>query len=77
LYVVDQGNSALWRVLLDEAGAPIGDPEELIAQFPANVANAVFGVGAGWDELSLYAAGVPGGVYRVEVGVPGAPYPTP
>lgn len=77
LYVVDQGNSALYRVFLDETGAAVGDPEVLVAEFPTNVANAVFGAGDGWDELSLYAAGVPGGVYRVEVGVPGAPYPTP
>lgn len=77
LYVVDQGNSALYRVLLDPAGAPIGDPELLVAQFPTNVANAVWGSGPGWDPLSLYAAGVPGGIYRVEVGVPGLPYPTP
>lgn len=77
LYVVDQGNDALYRVFLDDAGAPVGDPESLVDPFPANVANAIFGVGEGWDETSLYAAGVPGGVYRVEVGVPGAPYPTP
>lgn len=76
LYVVDQGGSALYRVFLDAAGAAIGDPEPLVDPFPANVANAVFGAGEGWDELSLYAAGVPGGVYRVEIGVPGAPYPT-
>ncbi|MEM9459841.1 MAG: SMP-30/gluconolactonase/LRE family protein [Myxococcota bacterium] len=77
LYVVDQGNDALYRVFLDPTGAPVGDPESLVDPFPANVANAIFGVGEGWDEMSLYAAGVPGGVYRVEIGVPGAPTPTP
>ncbi len=71
LYAVDQGGSALWRVYLDEFGGPVGEPEELVASFPANVANAVWGSGAGWDENSLYVAGVPGGVYRVEIGVPG------
>jgi len=77
IYVVDQSGSALHRVLLDEAGAAIGVPETLVEQFPSNVANAVFGSGEGWDEMSLYVAGVPGGVYQVEVGIPGAPYPTP
>jgi hypothetical protein len=77
LYVVDQGNAALYRVFLDEAGAAIGDPELLVEEFPSNVANAVWGSGPGWEPTSLYAAGVPGGVHRVEVGVPGLPYPTP
>lgn len=76
LYAMDQGSATLYRVWLDEAGVAVGMPEEL-AQFPTNVANAVFGRGPGFDEHSLYAAGIPGGVYRVEVGVPGAPYPTP
>lgn len=77
LYAVDQANAALYRVFTDDAGAAVGDPELLIASFPTNVANAVFGTGDGWDPNSVYAAGVPGGVYRVEIGVPGAPYPTP
>jgi hypothetical protein len=75
--VVDQGNSALYRIFLDEAGGPIGEPELLVEQFPSNVANAMWGSGRGWDPLSLYAAGVPGGIHRVEVGVPGLPYATP
>ncbi|MCA9650184.1 MAG: gluconolactonase [Myxococcales bacterium] len=77
LYAVDQANAALYRVYMDETGSAVGDPELLVASFPSNVANAVFGTGDGWDPLSVYAAGVPGGVYRVEIGVPGAPYPTP
>lgn len=77
LYAVDQGNAALYRVYLDEAGAAIGEPELLVEEFPTNVANAVWGSGPGWDPLSLYAAGNPGGVYRVEIGIPGLPYPTP
>lgn len=77
LYSMDQGNARLYRIFLDEAGVAIGDPEVLVDQFPNNVANAVFGSGPGWDPMSLYAAGFPGGIYRVEVGVPGTPYPTP
>lgn len=77
LYVVDQGSAALHRVFLDEAGAAIGDPELLVEEFPSNVANAVWGSGDGWDPVSLYAAGVPGGIYRVEIGVPGLPAAMP
>lgn len=77
LYAMDQGNATLYRVWLDAAGAAVGEPEVLVEQFPSNVANAVWGSGAGWDPQSLYAAGFPGGIYRVEVGVPGLPYPTP
>lgn len=77
LYAMDQAGAGLYRIYLDDAGAAIGDPEVLVEQFPSNVANAVFGSGPGWDPLSLYTAGVPGGIYRVEVGVPGTPYPTP
>lgn len=77
LYAMDQGSAALYRIALDEAGAAIDEPELLVEEFPENVANAVWGSGPGWDPLSLYAAGFPGGVYRVEVGIPGLPYPTP
>ena len=38
---------------------------------------AVWGSGDGWDPMSLYAAGVPGGIYRVEIGVPGLPAAMP
>jgi sugar lactone lactonase YvrE len=76
LYVVDQGDSELYRVKLDAAGAAAG-PEELLATFPQNVANAQFGSGPGFDSKTLYAAGNPGAVYAVPVGVAGAPVPTP
>jgi hypothetical protein len=77
IYAIDQGNSRMYRVFTDEFGGPIGEPEVLIDSFPANVANAVWGSGDGWDPYSLYAAGVPGGVYRVQIGVPGAAAVTP
>lgn len=77
LYAMDQSNASLYRIFLDPAGAAIGEPEQLIEEFPSNVANAVWGSGPGWDPQSLYAAGFPGGIYRVEVGVPGVPYATP
>jgi hypothetical protein len=50
---------------------------ELLADFPKNVANAQFGAGAGFDASTLYAAGTPGSVYAVPLGVPGAPVPMP
>lgn len=76
IYAVDNGNSDLYRVKLDTAGAAIGNAE-LLASFPQNVANAQFGSGAGFDPMTLYAAGGPGTVYGVPVGVAGAPVPTP
>ena len=75
LYVVAQQSNEIWRIWLDEQGGPVGDPE-LIASLPTNAANAQFGSGPGFDPTSLYAAGVPGDVYRIEIGVPGAPIPT-
>ncbi|MCA9638198.1 MAG: SMP-30/gluconolactonase/LRE family protein, partial [Myxococcales bacterium] len=74
LYAVDQMGSRLFRIWLDDAGAALGDPE-LLATFPTNVANAQFGRGPGWDAASIYAAGNPGDVYRLAVGVAGAPIP--
>ncbi len=74
LYVVDNQGDRLFRQRLDEAGAPVGTPE-LLASFPSNVANAQFGSGPGFDSSTIYAAGFPGDVYSVEVGVPGAPVP--
>jgi sugar lactone lactonase YvrE len=76
IYAVDNGNSDLYRVKLDAAGAAIG-AAELLASFPQNVANAQFGSGAGFDPTTLYVAGNPGIVYGVAVGVAGAPVPTP
>jgi sugar lactone lactonase YvrE len=76
LYAIDQGNSRLYRQRLDSAGTPTADVE-LLADFPKNVANAQFGAGAGFDASTLYAAGTPGSVYAVPLGVPGAPVPMP
>jgi hypothetical protein len=75
LYVVAQQSNEVWRIWLDEQGGPVGEPE-LIASLASNVANAQFGSGPGFDPASLYAAGVPGDVWRIEIGVPGAPVPT-
>jgi sugar lactone lactonase YvrE len=76
LYVVDQGNSDLYRIKLDAMGVMTGNAE-LLASFDQNVANAQFGSGAGFDPTTLYVAGNPGTVYGVAVGVAGAPVPTP
>lgn len=77
IYAVDQGGSRLYRVFLDDAGEAVGEPENLIEGNINNIANAQFGRGGEFDEMSIYAAGVPGVVYRVEVGVPGAEIPLP
>jgi sugar lactone lactonase YvrE len=78
LYVVDQGNSELYRIRLDAQGAATQSPE-LLAAFPDNVANVVFGreasTGASFATRSLYAAGTPGTIYEVEIGVPGIEVP--
>jgi sugar lactone lactonase YvrE len=63
LYVVNQGGDELYRVLLDAAGASTDQPSP-IALFPSNVANAQFGVGAGFDDHTLYVAGNPGDCTR-------------
>lgn len=77
LYINDQGGSDMYRLFLDEVGDEIGEPELLVeGGFPTNVANAQFGTGDGWEADSLYAIGVGGGLYRIPVGVPGAPYVT-
>lgn len=77
LYINDQGGSEMYRLYLDDAAMPIGEAELLVdGGFPTNVANAQFGTGEGWESTSLYAIGVGGGLYRVDVGVPGAPYVT-
>jgi sugar lactone lactonase YvrE len=74
LYVLDQGNSRLYRIKRDATGAKVGSAE-LLAQFPQNVANAQFGRGAGFAPTSLYVSGVPGTVYVVPAGVTSAPIP--
>lgn len=76
LYVVDQGNSRLYRIQLDAAGAPLG-AEELLAETQKNIANAQFGSGPGFDPMKIYATGNPGALYSIDVGVPGAPVPVP
>ncbi len=76
LYAVDQGNSRLYRLKLDAEGILMGAPE-LLATLPQNVANAQFGSGDGFDPNKLYLAGVPGAVFSIDAGVPGAPVPTP
>jgi hypothetical protein len=76
VYAVDQGNSQLYRFRLDAMGVATGEPENL-TNFPKNTANVQFGAGAGFDPESLYGAGNPGEVYRVAVGVPGAPIGLP
>ncbi|HEY0136931.1 MAG TPA: SMP-30/gluconolactonase/LRE family protein [Nannocystis sp.] len=75
LYVVDQGNSVLYRVMLDELGQATA-PAIALASFPSNVANAQFGVGDGFDARTLYLAGNPGDVYALALEVPGAPIVT-
>ncbi len=75
LYVVDQGNSTLYRVLLDASGEALADPVAL-ATLPSNVANAQFGVGQGFDDHTLYLAGNPGDVYSLALEFPGAPIVT-
>ncbi|MBK9752934.1 MAG: SMP-30/gluconolactonase/LRE family protein [Nannocystis sp.] len=71
LYVVDQGNSTLYRVLLDELGEATAEAS-VLAVFASNVANAQFGVGEGFDDHTIYLAGNPGDVYAVTVEFPGA-----
>ncbi len=77
LYVNDQENSDMYRLFLDAAAEPLGEPELLVeGGFPTNVANAQFGSGDGWEPDSLYAIGGGGALYRVDVGVPGEAYVT-
>jgi len=74
LYVVDQQNSRLYRIRLTTGGNAVGTPT-LLADFPTGVTNAQFGRGPGFSETATYASGNSGTVYRLEIGVPGAPYP--
>lgn len=78
LYIVDQNQGApgsLFRVELDVAGDPVGAAELLVETFPDGVANAVFGQGPGWEayDTTLFVVGLPGRIFMVDVGVPGAP----
>jgi CRP-like cAMP-binding protein len=70
LYVVDQGNSDIYRILLDVDGALLGQPQSILEDpTPTIITSIRFGPGDGFDELSLFAAGSPGVVYRIETGV--------
>lgn len=71
LYAVDNGNARLFRVELDDAGEATADPE-LLAEFPASVANAQFGRAGGFDKTKLYVAGQPGKLFALPIGVGGA-----
>ncbi len=80
LYVVDQqqgGPGALYRIILDDLGDIVGAPEAIVPAFPAGVANAVFAQGPGWEayENTIFVVGLPGRIFTVDVGVPGAPTP--
>jgi hypothetical protein len=76
IYAVDQANSRLYRGILDGEAELVGQPE-LLAEFASNVANAQFGWGVGWDPESLYLSGNPGDLYRLPVGIAGAPIGLP
>ena len=76
VYAVDQAAGApgtVFRFNLDDNADLVGAPEDLLTErTPQSISNAQFGRGAGWSETTLYAAGNPGTVYAIEVGVPGA-----
>jgi len=74
LYAVDNGSNRLYRIRRDSTGAKVGSAQ-LLATFPAGVANAQFGRGPGFQPESLYVSGNAGTVYVVPVGVAGAPIP--
>lgn len=76
VYAVDQGNGRLFRGILDGEAELVGQPE-LLAEFDSGVANAQFGRGPGWDPESLYLSGNPGDLWRVAIGVEGAPIGLP
>jgi len=78
LYIIDQNQGApgsLYRLLLDGAGAVVGAPQLLVEEFPDGVANPVFAQGPGWEsfDTTLFAIGLPGRIFLVDVGVSGAP----
>lgn len=78
LYIVDQNQGApgsLYRLFLDGAGDVVGAPQLLVEAFPDGVANAQFAQGPGWEAFSttLFAVGLPGRIFMVDVGVAGAP----
>lgn len=80
LYIVDQNQGApgsLYRVELDAAGDVVGAPQLLVEAYPDGVANPVFAQGPGWEafETYLFAVGLPGRIFIVDVDVAGAPTP--
>lgn len=82
LYTMDEGNqganpSRLIRVFTDEAGDQIGETE-VVADFPVSrLSNVQFAQGADWEaagyDTSVFVVGIPGEVFRVELGVTGGP----
>jgi sugar lactone lactonase YvrE len=83
LYVVDNEGNDIYRVCLDEAGDRVGD-SQLLTNAPTedNIANVVFGdpnpelaANETWAPDALYAIGVDGTIYQIEVGVAGKPIP--
>lgn len=78
LYIVDQNQGApgsLYRLFLDAAGDPVGAPQLVVEAFPDGVANIVFAQGPGWEafETTAFVVGLPGRIFMVDLGVPGAP----
>jgi len=78
LYIVDQNQGApgsLYRLNLDAAGDVVGAPQLLVEAFPDGVANAQFAQGPGWEAFAtqMFAVGLPGRIFIVDVGVAGAP----
>jgi hypothetical protein len=76
VYAVDNGNSRLYRVRVDEHGVATASPE-LLAELPTNIAAAVFGAGPGFDPQKIYMTGNPGAVYAIPLGIGTAPIPMP
>lgn len=78
LYVIDQNQGApgsLYRIFLDAAGDVVGAPQLMVEAFPDGVANPVFAQGPGWEAFDtyLFAVGLPGRIFMLDVGVAGAP----
>lgn len=78
LYIIDQNQGApgsLYRLFLDAAGDVVGAPQLMVESFPDGVANPVFAQGPGWEAFDtyLFAVGLPGRIFMLDVGVAGAP----
>ncbi len=75
VYVCEYGNADIWRI--PPSGGP---PVKIVDASPdaTYLPNMQWGVGQGWDPMSLYVPdGWKIGLWRIEVGVPGAPRPFP